>query len=186
MITNFICELSKRGSPCLWEYGGAASNTGRAMIIADRKGQPKKAIYVARGGHLSNGNHALIPVEANDVIVMAVHHRGDFRIQVFKAGRILKRSECDYSGQIVPAEDRDGPRCPICAGYLDYHTGFHPHANEIYQDYDATILLASLQVEFSKGEWDEDPLPEWKDAIEAAKKKAQMYHCRSAVYIKET
>ena len=43
-------ELSKRGLPCMWEQGGAYSNTGDGVIIGDVFGNPKKAIYVKRKG----------------------------------------------------------------------------------------------------------------------------------------
>ena len=73
---------SKTGIPCLWENGGGNSNSGDATVIAAKNGAPKKAIYVARGGHLSNGQHALIPVHVGDYIVSASHRREDWSIRI--------------------------------------------------------------------------------------------------------
>ena len=83
-------ELSKRGIPCLWEDGGGYSNTGDSTIIADMHGNPKKPIYICRSGHLSCGQHALIPVRVNDLVIEASHHRRDFSIAISKIVSIDK------------------------------------------------------------------------------------------------
>lgn len=77
-------ELSKRGLPCLWEEGGANSNTGGCTIIGDTNCRPKKPIYIATRGHLSNGDHALIPVRTNDIVVQCSQWRHDFTINIYK------------------------------------------------------------------------------------------------------
>ena len=71
-------ELSKRGLPCIWEEGGAGSCT----LIGDKNCNPKKPIYVATRGHLSNGNHALIPVKVNDIVVECSQWRKDYTINI--------------------------------------------------------------------------------------------------------
>jgi hypothetical protein len=81
---TFPIERSRSGLPCLWERGGGATNTGSAAIIADPEGRPKRAIYVRRKGHLSCGEHALIPVRVGDLVIRASHHRGDFDIEIFR------------------------------------------------------------------------------------------------------
>lgn len=77
-------EVSRRGIPCLWEQGGGYSNTGKAQIIASPDGTPKTAIYIARGGHLACGQHALIPVSQGDFVISLSHHRKDFQIAIMK------------------------------------------------------------------------------------------------------
>lgn len=77
-------ELSKRGLPCMWEQGGSYSNTGDSMLIGDAFGNPKKAIYVKRKGELSCGEHALIPLKKNDVIVTVSQWRCDFTINIYR------------------------------------------------------------------------------------------------------
>ena len=51
-------ERTKKGYPAMWEAGGGFTNTGEATIIADKAGQPKKALYVRKRGPLANENHA--------------------------------------------------------------------------------------------------------------------------------
>lgn len=83
-------ERTKSGIPCVWESGGGYTNTGVATIIANIDGQPKKAVYVRKRGHLANGEHALIPVAVGDYVVKANHHRGDFEIEVYKIVEVQK------------------------------------------------------------------------------------------------
>lgn len=90
-MNQIILTQSKSGIPCYWEYGGGASNTGRAGMVCDKDGMPKKAIYVRRKGSLSNGNHALIPLRENDYIVQGGHHRGDFNIKIYKVVEFVKQ-----------------------------------------------------------------------------------------------
>jgi hypothetical protein len=77
-------ELSKKGLPCMWEQGGAYSNTGYSMLIGDAFGNSKKAIYVKRKGELSCGEHALIPLHKGDTIVTVSQWRHDFTINIYK------------------------------------------------------------------------------------------------------
>lgn len=77
-------EKTKKGFPAYWEAGGGYTNTGDATIIAGADGQPKKAVYVRRRGHLASAYHALVILEIGDYIINADHHRGDFEIRIFK------------------------------------------------------------------------------------------------------
>lgn len=77
-------ERTRRGYPALWESGGGYTNTGRATIIAAADGNPKKAVYVRRRGHLACGQHALVIIEPGDYVIRAGHHRGDFTISVLE------------------------------------------------------------------------------------------------------
>jgi hypothetical protein len=91
-------KRSRRGLPCLWEAGGGFTNTGRAIIIADKHGRPKSPIYVRGGGSLSCAEHALIPIEVGDYVIKAHHHRKDFEIVVY---RILNIGEEEAEVEIV-------------------------------------------------------------------------------------
>jgi hypothetical protein len=82
--TKMAIETTKRGYPALWESGGGYRNTGDAVIVADKDGQPKRAAYIRRRGELANAPHALIVLENGDYIVEAHHHREDFLIEVFR------------------------------------------------------------------------------------------------------
>lgn len=77
-------EKTKTGLPALWECGGACSNTGECTIIANKNGLPKKAIYIKRGGHLSNANHALVVLEKDDYIIKSFHKRKDFWHRIYR------------------------------------------------------------------------------------------------------
>lgn len=137
---KFTIELSKRGIPCVWEKGGAYTNTGRCELICDMNGNAKKPIYIRTRGSLACEEHALIPVRTNDYIVKAFQHREDFDIDIFQV------KEIDTEEKIAELE------------------------------------LVNI---FSKGEWDSDIEGKFLNVIEAAKKKATSYHCRSAYFIKQ-
>lgn len=83
-LDKYRLELSNSGIPSLWEKGGGMTNSGSAIIIAGPKGEALKPIYVKTKGHLSNGDHALIPVTIGDIIIDTWHSRKDFEISVNK------------------------------------------------------------------------------------------------------
>ena len=90
--------LSKKGIPCLWECGGGMSNTGEAIIICNKEGKPKMPIYIRQRGHLSNSDHALIPVMVGDVVIETNHHRNDHITKVWSIVEIKKDEEtCNLS-----------------------------------------------------------------------------------------
>lgn len=80
----FKIERSKRGLPVMWESGGGYSNTGEVLLIANHRGEPKKALTVKTRGHLSNAQHALVAVREGDYIVHTAHARKDFTISIYK------------------------------------------------------------------------------------------------------
>jgi len=77
-------EVSKSGIPCLWEKGGAMTNTGTAQIICGPSGEQKKAIYVPTGGHLACGEHALIPVAVGDYVVQVARWRDKETVVIYQ------------------------------------------------------------------------------------------------------
>ncbi len=90
-------ERSKKGYITLWECGGGYTSTGESRIICDRDGNPKKAIYIRKSGHLSNSRHALIVVESGDYIITAYHHRKDFTIKVHRIGGFVNWNDVEYA-----------------------------------------------------------------------------------------
>ena len=88
-LEGYKLEFSKTGLPCMWESGGGATNTGGAKIICSANGLPKKAIYIPRGGHLSNGEHALIPVTVGDIIIFHSHDRKGGETEILKIKKIV-------------------------------------------------------------------------------------------------
>jgi len=83
-ITKITIEKTKKGFPSFWESGGGYRNTGEATIIANKDGQPKKAVYVRGFGELANAHHALLVLEKGDHIIKASHHREDFEIEIYR------------------------------------------------------------------------------------------------------
>lgn len=77
-------ELSKRGIACMWEKGGAYSNTGDCQLICDMNGKAKKPIYIRTRGSLACEEHALIPIRTNDYVIEVNQWRRDFNIKIFK------------------------------------------------------------------------------------------------------
>lgn len=83
VIKNFLAlVLSKAGIPCLWENGGGYTNTGRAQIITDNQGYPKRAICVRTHGDRACGDHALIPVRAGDHVVTVDRYHNQVAVRV--------------------------------------------------------------------------------------------------------
>lgn len=82
-LTTERIVRSRSSTPCLWEYGGGSTNTGSAQIITGRRFEPRPAIFIPENGHLSNGNHALIPIDIGCYIIRA--ERGeDLTVSIYK------------------------------------------------------------------------------------------------------
>lgn len=96
-MVKLAVERTKKGYPALWESGGGYRNTGDATIITNKEGQPKKALYIRRRGELANAPHALIILEVGDFIIEAHHHRGDFRIEIFRITDFDVKEEETYA-----------------------------------------------------------------------------------------
>lgn len=195
-------EITKKGLPALWEQGGGATNTGDATIIAGRKGEPLRPIYVATRGQLSCSSHALFVVEPGCYLVHADHHRWDFEISVNRVADIRSvpcRNLGDYARNPKPGTCPDcgaanwraevpteGDRVNLDRGYsLPVKTSEEVWVCQGFKPVADTEVLC----EFSRGEWDCDPEElagvDLTAAIEAAKAKATCYHCREPHYIKE-
>ena len=82
--TTIEIELSKRGIPCVWEKGGAYSNTGNCQLVCDMNGKAKKAIYIRTRGSLACEEHALIPIRVNDHVVEVGQWRHDFDVKIYR------------------------------------------------------------------------------------------------------
>lgn len=85
--------LSNSGIPCLWEEGGGNTNTGKSAIITGPQGEKLTPIYIRRKGHLSNGQHALIPIYKGCYVIDAWHHNKDFEITIYQIKEIDLENE---------------------------------------------------------------------------------------------
>jgi hypothetical protein len=81
---------SKMGVPCIWESGGGQTHTGSAVLVTNKHGKPKQALYVRTKGSLACLEHALIPVSIGDHVLIANHHRRDFTIEIFRISEITQ------------------------------------------------------------------------------------------------
>ena len=77
----------------MWEAGGGCCNTGDATILAKPDGTMPTAVYVRQRGHLSCGEHALVPLQKGYYIVCSNHHRGDFEHRIYKVLRTFSEGE---------------------------------------------------------------------------------------------
>lgn len=86
---RFYVSRSKNGYPCLRESGGGYTNTGEAVIIADKDGKRKNAIYIYRSGHLACRDHAVIPIIAGDYVIRADRSHRKISIMIYQIEKIF-------------------------------------------------------------------------------------------------
>lgn len=202
-------EKTKKGFPAYWEGGGGFTNTGEATIIAGKDGQPKKAIYIRRRGHLANSNHALIILEVGDYIIEANHHRRDFEIVIYKVidfelengsyittGKTLTRMTVDQFaekyGELEKYEKLNGfyemykidEKVVASARSADVdQIEILELKEETYERMYAVVKQVNC---FSRGEWDAELPAHLETAVQAAMEKATCYHCREPHFIEHS
>ena len=79
---NITVSISKSGLSCVWERGGGYTSTGSSIIVCNRHGAAKKAIYLPRC--YACGDHALIPVTVNDHIIQTSRYHDDYSIEIYR------------------------------------------------------------------------------------------------------
>jgi len=77
-------EKTKKGYPALWESGGGYTNTGFAVLIADKYLNPKKPLYIRTSGELACANHALIPIAIGDCVGRFFKDREGLEVHLFR------------------------------------------------------------------------------------------------------
>jgi hypothetical protein len=82
-----------KGFPAFWESGGGMTSSGSATIVVDKYYGMKRAIYIPRGGHLSNGNHALIGMQIGDRIISYTRSQGKNTLTDFQISKIFEDGE---------------------------------------------------------------------------------------------
>ncbi len=90
-IMKYQIERTKRNFPAMWECGGGRTSGGEAMVIASPEGEKKTAIYVPASGNICNGDHALIPIEINDIVVIDSHSHGDHITTIYRITEIQEK-----------------------------------------------------------------------------------------------
>lgn len=90
-------DTTKRGFAAMWESGGGMTSGGSATIITGRNGEPRRPVYMPRGGHLACGDHALITVHDGFYFVRAGVSRGSRSSA--SIWRIISTSVKDIDGE---------------------------------------------------------------------------------------
>jgi len=139
-------DTTKRGFAAMWESGGGYTSHGSSIVITGRNGEPRRPIYVPRGGHLACGNHALIGIAEGFYIVKASVRHGS------------RSSTSIAEIKSISVKDIHGEK------------------------FEASAEVETVNT-FSEGEWDRPLEQKFESAVEAAFRKAGVYHCRSAYYV---
>lgn len=84
------------GLPCVWEEGGADMISGYALLVADKNGNKKAPVLCLHDKDVSNGKHALVPVESGDLILLGVMRRLD------------ETQMCCIIGSVTRIDTKDG------------------------------------------------------------------------------
>ena len=110
MGQDYYTSLSrtKAGTLYLTECGGGARNSGSARVITGPYGEKKQALVMYTSGHLSNNDHAVIPVEVGDHIVSVYGNYSNTKIIVRKITLISGVSETPVCSTTTIAEYVDG------------------------------------------------------------------------------
>jgi hypothetical protein len=203
-------EKTKKGFPAFWEKGGGYTNTGEATIIANKDGQPKKAIYVRRRGHLANENHALVILEVGDYIIKANHHRKDFEIEIYKVVN-FESENCSHFSTGATLDTMTVEEFVSKYGNLENFTKLKGFLRDTYQidektaaqstrifdigeleilelkeeTYEKTYAVVEQVNCFSRGEWDAKLPAYLYAAVWRTMEKATCYHCREPHFIIE-
>lgn len=187
-------DTTNKGLPAIWESGGGYTNTGSSRIVCNADGSKKRAVYIRNRGDLACREHALFAVEQGDIVIDASHHRRDFSITVWRIKNVWEGEErtkklVETAENLLPKEE------VIKKAIYDYgEEGLLPDTYQVvksflgsyshYVEYGHPATFAEMEAihQFKRGEWDVEPPSYLNNAIEAAKKKATEYHCRSPYY----
>lgn len=85
---TIVLDKTRRGLPALWERGGGMTNTGRAQIIANPDGSPKRPNYIKGSGERANLCHALFVVKEGDLVIQVYRNRINYDIQIKRISKI--------------------------------------------------------------------------------------------------
>lgn len=159
-------KMTKRHKiPCVWEKGGqrgkSGKEKGKATIVCDKYGRPKRAIYVEANPHCCSA-HAMIPVKKEDIII-EVRYNG-------------KSSQCDIKLFQIEYinESYNEAEVKLIAGYHSYK-----------RRYIKVEKVREYICEFCYGYWyNKEIAKEYKDAILAAFDKATCNGCKRPYFIK--
>ena len=189
-------ELTRSGRVAVWEEGGGATNTGTAHLVAKKDGSPRRPYFIKKRGHLSCGQHALLPVVSGDYWVTVHRHKESYSLIIEQVSsvkvvdRIKHLDRCKLCGWEGAAKDCF---CPVCEGkkdgksfmfYLDesdktYKDGVKPHVEttEILNLYHVGLPIISERIT--------SQFPHLEAVVVKAILKSRDYHCRRTYYVEK-
>jgi hypothetical protein len=92
--------ISKSNYACMWEKGGydPSSKKGYCQLITNRAGDRKMAMFVNYKDEDSepNGEHALIAIQENDLVLRDFYIAGKHMITVYRALRFEDENDKKY------------------------------------------------------------------------------------------
>lgn len=96
---------TEKGKVCLYERGGAFTNTGIARLVGDGEGNRKDAANVRTRGDLACGDHAAIPVDVGDYVIEVDRHRDNVTVSVgiiseINGGTVNIRGAAEYVNRV--------------------------------------------------------------------------------------
>jgi hypothetical protein len=120
-------ERTKKNYPAIWVGGGSATNTCQCRFVLDSGLRLKPAIFIRRGGHLSNGDQALVGLKEGDIIVDMSGRRNAVSLGGYSAGDLFVEAY-----RIVSFKDNEAETKPfdlefenipdsVLAGLRTYH-----------------------------------------------------------------
>lgn len=87
-MKNINITTSKTGITCIWESGGAFTNTGNATVVGDNFGYPKKAIFIKKHGDLACKEHALIPIKKGDIVLNIERSHDVYQLSWYRIAQV--------------------------------------------------------------------------------------------------
>lgn len=203
---TIVLDKTRRGLPALWERGGGMTNTGRAQIIANPDGSPKRPNYIKGSGERANLCHALFVVKEGDLVIQVYRNRINYDIQIKRISKIYYKTTPTLHARYWLSREEYEKNCgewevsdPEKTIHYFVKTDFSKKIKDfkitniikvsdkhIEFEYSYTFdeLVADIETihEFKDNRWDTEPTGKIKEAVEAAKRKTTIYHCRKPVY----
>lgn len=94
-MSEIIIERTKSNIPCIWESGGAYTNTANCVMVCNMYGNPKKPVYITKHGPRACGDHALIPIRENDYTISMTKDRYGMNASIYKIIKINDNNTCE-------------------------------------------------------------------------------------------
>ncbi len=151
-----VTRNSNNGKYCCWECGGARSLAGHSVIIGAPDGKRHLALTAFRRFKVSNGKHAVIQVWPSCVVTIASQSRGMGAVLLYRISDIK----------------------PMTSVYENQYVNRFVAVLELNK----VINISTREVQvFST---DLDNITTESDIINAAIKKATIYNCQHAIYVR--